>query len=90
MKIDLHPHAKDRLAERGATEAEVRATIETGEGFPAKLGRSGFRRNFPFEGTWRGRPYTTKQVEVYATEEAGGWLVITVVTKYFGSKEHTS
>jgi uncharacterized protein YuzE len=71
MKIELHPHARERLAERGATETEVRATVEAGEPFPAKLGRSGFRRNFPFDGTWRGRSYAAKQVEVYAG--AGRW-----------------
>ena len=87
MKVELHPHASERLAERGATEAEVRATVEAGEPFPAKLGRSGFRRNFPFDGTWRGRRYATKQVEVYAVQEGGAWLVITVMTRYFGEKE---
>ncbi len=46
MRIRLHPHALDRLADRGATEAEVTAAIELGEQFPAKHGRVGFRRNF--------------------------------------------
>lgn len=59
------------------------ATVERGERFPARFGRTGFRRNFVFDGEWRGRPYTTKQVEVYAVEEAEGWLVITVIVKYY-------
>ena len=50
MKVDIHPHARERLAERGATEAEVMATVEGGEQFPAKFGRAGFRRNFAFNG----------------------------------------
>jgi len=83
MQIRLHPHALERLAERGATAEEVLATVETGERFPAKFGRSEFRRNFPFGGWWRGRRYATKQVEAYAVEEEDGWLVITVVVKYF-------
>jgi hypothetical protein len=86
MNVRLHPHAVERLAERGASQDEVRATVETGEQFPAKFGRHGFRRNFSFEGTWRGCAYATKQVEVYAVQEAGDWLVITVVVKYFGSR----
>ncbi len=45
MGVKLHPHAIERLTERGATEAEVIATVETGETFPAKFGRTGFRRN---------------------------------------------
>jgi hypothetical protein len=57
-----------------------------GEQFAAKFGRHGFRRNFPFEGTWRGCAYATKQMEVCAVQEAGEWLVITVVVKYFGSR----
>jgi hypothetical protein len=48
MTVRFHAHALARLAERGATEAEVIATIEQGERFPAKFGRTGFRRNFAF------------------------------------------
>ena len=83
MTVRLHSHALERLAERGATEAEVVAAVEGGEHFAAKFGRTGFRRNFRFDGVWRGHRYATKQIEAYAVEEAGGWLVITVVVKYF-------
>lgn len=81
--VRLHPHAKERLNERGASEQEVISTVETGETFPAKYGRTGFRRNFSFDGTWRGKHYTTKQVEAYAVKEDNDWLVITIVTRYF-------
>ncbi|MPZ55686.1 MAG: hypothetical protein GEU91_04140 [Rhizobiales bacterium] len=81
--IDLHPHARERALERGATEEEIAATVTGGERFPAKLGRTGFRRNFGFGGLWRGRRYATKQVEAIAIEEAGRRLVLTVWTKYF-------
>jgi len=84
MKIRFHPHALERIEERGATEDEVRATVEFGEKFPAKFERFGFRRNFSFDRSWRGRLYQTKQVEVYAVEEyPQDWLVITVITRYF-------
>ncbi len=83
MSVRLHPHAKERLHERGATEAEVIATVETGETFPAKFGRTGFRRNFPFGQAWRGKVYATKQVEVYAGKEGEDWLAITFVTRFF-------
>ena len=82
MAVRIHPHAQGRSVERGATEAEVIATVETGEQFPAKLGRTGFRRNFAFNGQWRGRRYTTKQIEAYAVQE-DGWLVITIIVRYF-------
>jgi hypothetical protein len=87
MTVRLHPHARERLGERGATEREVIAAVEEGERFSAKFGRVGFRRNFPFGGTWRERRYATKQVEAYAVEEADAWLVITVVVKYFGERK---
>ena len=83
MKVTLHPHAKQRLTERGATEAEVVATVSQGGSFPAKFGRTGFRRNFPFGSEWRGQYYANKQVIAYAVSEPDGWMVITVITKFF-------
>lgn len=83
MRVRLQPHAQGRLDERGVTEEEVVATEREGETFPAKFGRSGFRRNFPFDGMWMGRHYDVKQVEAYSVQDADGWLVITVVTRYF-------
>lgn len=83
MLVRLHPHARERIAERGASIDEVVATISQGESISSRFSRSGFRRNFPLAGTWRGRDYATKQVEVYAVEENGAWLVITVIVRYF-------
>ncbi len=83
MVVRVHPHAEERLWERGATRDEVISVMETGEQFPAKFGRAGFRRNFRFESEWRGRHYATKQVEAYAVFEDGDWLVITVLVRYF-------
>jgi len=82
MKVRLHSHASERLTERGASEEEVIATVQEGEQFTAKFERTGFRRNFAFEGEWQGRRYSTKQIEAYCVEE-DGWLVITVLVKYF-------
>ena len=83
MIVRLHPHAHDRLAERGATEEEVIRAVQEGERFPARFERSGFRRNFPYSGAWRGKSYPTKQIEAYAVQEEGAWLVITVLVKFF-------
>jgi hypothetical protein len=82
LEVRLHPHARSRLQERGATEEEVRLKVESGECFAAKYGRTGFRRNFPFNREWAGKRYATKQLEAYAVEE-NGWLVITVIVKFF-------
>lgn len=81
--VKLHPHAQERLLERGASETEVIATVEGGESFPAKYGRTGFRRNFSHESMWRGKHYATKQVEAYAVREGVDWMVITIITRYF-------
>ncbi len=83
MKVLFHPHALERIAQRGASEDEVRQTIEQGESFPAKHGRTGFRRNFAFDGVWQGRTFRTKQVEAYAVWEDEAWLVISVLVKFF-------
>jgi hypothetical protein len=68
----------------------VCAAVEEGEQFSAKFGRMGFRRNFAVTGRWRGRSYTTKQIEAYAVQEDGEWLVITVIVKFFGETGTTS
>ena len=81
--VRLHQHAKERLIERGATENEGIATIKEGETFPVKYGRTGFRRNFSFNGKWREKQYATKQIEAYAVREGNDWLVITVIIRYF-------
>jgi hypothetical protein len=83
MIIRLHPHARERMEERGVTEAEIQATVSEGEEFPAKFGRIGFRRNFLYNNQWRGRSYATKQVEAYTVREEDGWMVITVIAKFF-------
>ena len=83
MTIIFHPHALERMSERGTTKKEVKATFKNGEQFSAKYGRTGFRRNFPFEAKWRGKHYNTKQVEVYTIQDGSDWLVITVITRFF-------
>lgn len=83
MTVRIHPHARPRLAERGATEDEVVETVRFGESFTAKFGRTGFRRNFVYNSLWRGKTYATKQVEAIAVQENNDWLVITVIVKFF-------
>jgi hypothetical protein len=61
----------------------VIATVEHGESFPAKFGRTGFRRNLQFGQTRRGRHYATKQIEAYAVQEETDWLVMPIITRYF-------
>jgi uncharacterized protein YuzE len=60
LAIRFHPHALERMEERGATREEVITTIMEGERFPAQWGRSGFRRNFSFEDARQKKRYNTK------------------------------
>jgi len=83
MAIRIHPHARERMEERGITEEEIMATLKKGERFPAKFDRTGFRRNFSFDTKWHGKRYRTKQVEAYAVREDTDWLVITIIARYF-------
>ena len=83
MAVRLHPHAMEGLLDRGATEEEVKTTVNGGERFPARFGRTRFRKSFHFESTWQGNFYITKEVEAVAIAEGEDWLVITVVTRYY-------
>ncbi|HHT9131386.1 MAG TPA: hypothetical protein ACFYED_02755 [Candidatus Tripitaka californicus] len=83
MDIWIHPHARGRMEERGTTEEEIIKTVEEGERFPARFGRTGFRRNFSFGKVWKGRAYKTKQIEAYGVKEGKEWIIITVMVKYF-------
>ncbi|MFH0813375.1 MAG: hypothetical protein V2A69_11145 [Pseudomonadota bacterium] len=64
-------------------EPSILPEYKEGESFPAKFGRTGFRRNISFAGLWRNRYYGTKQIEAYTVQEGDDWLVITVVVRYF-------
>ena len=83
MNVRLHPHAAQRIRERGATRAEVIATVRTGRKIVAKFGRLKFTRRFAYGKQWLGRRYAFKEIDAIATREPKGWLVITVIVKFF-------
>jgi hypothetical protein len=83
MKIRIHPHAAQRIRERGATVAQVRETVAHGRRSAAKFGRTKFRRVFAFAKRWNGKHYAKQQIEAFAAIIPDGWLVVTVVVKYF-------
>lgn len=80
-------HARDQMADRGSTETEVEAAIQSGEMLPASKGRLAFRKNFPFHSWWKGRYYEAKQVMPIAVEESDRWVVVTVYVFYFGGAQ---
>ena len=71
------------MAERGASQSDVIATIRAGRSEPAKRGRQGFRRSFPYNRSWSGRTFGTKQVLAIISEQSDRLIVVTVYTFYF-------
>ncbi|MBC7227239.1 MAG: DUF4258 domain-containing protein [Thermoflexales bacterium] len=85
--IHFSRHAWHRMCLRGATEAEVVQTIETGPWEPARAGKYQASRTFVF-----GQPspvdqkvYLFKTVHVIFAEEADRIVVVTVLV-YYGSE----
>lgn len=83
MEIAIDPHALVRIRERGADIEEIRETLEKGERFPAKRGRTAFRGTFTYDDWWEGKFYRNKQLEVIAAPQQNGWYVVTVITRFF-------
>ena len=82
--IVFSTHALEQMADRGASRSEVEIAINEGEEVPAKQGRRAFRKNFPYNSTWKGRDYEFRQVVPIVAEEPDTWIVITVYVFYFG------
>ena len=83
MIIRIHRHARQRMWERGATAKQIRQTIGAGRSVPAKFGRTRFTHVFSFNADWKGKRYARKQIEAFAAKIKDGWLVVTVIVKYF-------
>jgi hypothetical protein len=81
--VHFSRHARQQMVERGASQAEVLAAIRSGRREPAKRGRDGYRRSFPYNRTWSGRTYATKQVLAIVSELPDRLVVVTVYTFYF-------
>ena len=83
MSIEISAHARIQMIERGATDGEVTTAIEQGQPESARLGRTLYRKNFPFDSTWRGRHYRTKQVAPVVASDGDKLAVVTVYVFYF-------
>jgi hypothetical protein len=86
-RVRLSGHAGDQIRFRGATEAQVRETIQSAEWFPAELGRLECRKDFEFNAEWNGRSYAIKQVRPIFVEEENEIVVVTVYVYYHGRGE---
>ena len=62
------------MDERGATEEEVRATVEQGESFPAKSGRTGLDETFGLINTGTADSITPNRLKPMRSKKALiGW-----------------
>ncbi len=86
MKIQIIEHAKIRMADRGATESEVRETVRTGIPVKAKKGRKAKEKLFHFGKIWQGHSFLQKKLKVIYVEEGKALVVITVYV-YYGKWE---
>lgn len=82
--IKFSQHALDNMTDRGASREEVETAIRTGECIPAKKGRLSFRKNFSYNGMWKGKFYNIKQVIPIVVEEPERFVVVTVYVFFIG------
>jgi len=82
IEIALTAHARERMEERGAPEADVRLAIR--EGFPEEVGGGlyRYRHSFPVRDGWAGRPYGVRHVVPVVALEEGRAVVVTAYAFY--------
>lgn len=82
MNIQIDPHTLNRALERGATEEEIRETLDRGVSISAKGDRLGKAHVFEFQTVRNGKFYEQKRVEVIYVIENGMAITITVYVFY--------
>lgn len=82
MNIQIEPHTLQRAVERGATENEIKETINTGVNILAKSGRLGKSKSFSFAANRNGKYFEEKKLEVYYVIENNSIITITVYVFY--------
>lgn len=82
MKIQIEPHTLERAKERGASEEEIIDVIKTGSDIPAKSGRKGKSKNYPFKKERLGKVYEQKRIEVFYIIEKNKTITVTIYVFY--------
>jgi len=74
MTIRIHPHAQERMRERGATEEEVLETVKKEKGFPPNLGGLDLDTTFPLEKRGGGKFIERNKLKHFVQErKMSGW-----------------
>jgi len=81
--VVLTAHARERMRERGAREADVVQAIRIGQPEAAQRGLVLYRLNLEFHREWDGRYYGVQQVVPVVAEEGDRLVVVTVYVFYF-------
>lgn len=83
-EADLHPHLRDRMSQRGVTQAEVEQTLNEGwKATDAKPGTLGKTKVFSYGGAeWEGGFYLEKEVTVYYKRTGEEMVLLTVKARY--------
>jgi len=82
MNIRIEPHTLLRAIERGASEEEIKETIMSGSGIPAKGNRLGKAKAFDFNRYRNEKFYVYKKLEVYYVIENENVVTVTVYVFY--------
>ena len=84
MTIRIDPHTLESAEERGTNEQEIIEVITSGVPIPAKQGRQGNAKTYPFKANRLGKYYEHKRVEAFFVAE--GDVIITVTVYVFYGK----
>jgi len=83
MEIEIHPHLKARMRERGVSLEEIKKTLENGwVAKDAKPGAYGKVYIFPYNKDWCGKVFEEKEVTVYYKFIGKRPTVLTVKARY--------
>lgn len=87
-KVQLVPHALQRLGMRGVTKEQVEDTALNGTESPARDGRIQREKHFPYQKLWKGTWYAGVLIVAICEPTVGGvCLVVTVISKFTGKKK---
>lgn len=82
-EVDLHPHLKARMSQRGITEEEIDRVLKEGwEATDAKPGTLGKRFVFLYNRTWEGKSFKEKEVTIYYKLVNDTVVVLTAKARY--------
>lgn len=82
--IKFSQHALDNMTDRMHREKKLKQRLERENAYLQKKGRLSFRKNFSYNGMWKGKFYNIKQVMPIVVEEPERFVVVTVHVFFIG------